>query len=49
MYGFLKADESFLARRSGGSDCRFPPRLNDGKIKETEILHTDIYIQEFFF
>lgn len=50
LYGLMKGDDSFLvARRSGGSDTRFPPKLNDGKIGETESAHTDIFLQEFFF
>lgn len=35
LYGFMKGDDAFLVtRRSGGSDTRFPPRLNDGTVSE---------------
>jgi len=49
MYGFLQADDSFLAaRRSGTSDTRHPHRLNDGKVGELDIPYSDIHLQEFF-
>ena len=35
LYGFMKGDDAFLVtRRSGASDTRFPPKLNDGTVSE---------------
>lgn len=49
MVGFLQMDDSYNpARRSLASDARFPARLNDGAIEETEIPLTDVYLQEFY-
>lgn len=50
MYGLLKSEDSFISgRRSGTSDTRLPPRLNDGRMGELEQAHCDIFAQEFFF
>jgi hypothetical protein len=49
MLGFYQSDDSFVSlRKSGTSDTKLPPRLNDGKINELDEPYYDIYLQEFY-
>lgn len=44
MLGFYQSDDSFVSlRKSGTSDTKLPPRLNDGKINELDEPYYDIY------
>lgn len=49
ILGFYQSDDSFMpVRKSGNSETRLPPRMNDGVIDELEETYFDIYQQEFY-
>ena len=50
IVGFYQVDDSYFNKRhSGTTENRFPPRLNEGRIDETEYTpFNDIFTQEFF-